>query len=57
MRILNRVALERNIAPCFLEFIGVQDERKTVGMILYHFNVWDDQHEKYKSTIVEVIKD
>jgi hypothetical protein len=48
---LMKAALANNVAPCFLEILGVQDERHTVGIILYHFNVLDEDHPKYKSTI------
>ncbi len=48
---LIELAIRDNVAPCFLEYIGKQDESKTIGVVLYCFNVFDEQHVKYKSTI------
>jgi len=49
--ILNRVALVNGVAPQFLEYIGMQDERRTVGTVLYLFNIIDPAHHRYKSTV------
>jgi len=44
-------AMINGVAPTFLEYIGKQDESKTIGKILVMFNVMDPEHPKYKSTI------
>ena len=49
------VALKYNVAPCFLEYIGKQDESETVGKVFYHFNIVDEKHEKYKSTVAAMV--
>ncbi|MCB2147606.1 MAG: hypothetical protein KQI81_14110 [Deltaproteobacteria bacterium] len=53
--ILNRTAMANNVAPQFLEFLGVQDERHTVGKILYHFHIQDAQHPRYRSTVTFMV--
>jgi len=50
-QILNRTALENNVAPQFLEHLGTQDERESVGKVLYHFTIMDPIHEQYRSTV------
>jgi dihydroorotate dehydrogenase len=52
--ILNRVARSNQVAQQFLEYIGIQDERHTVGKIIYLFNIMDPAHERYKSTATYV---
>ena len=52
--ILNSVARSNNVAQQFLEYVGVQDERHTVGKIIYHFNIMDPTHGRYKSTVTFV---
>ena len=49
--ILNRTAMANNVAFCFLEYLGSQDERLTVGKILYHFTITDPAHKRYLSTV------
>jgi hypothetical protein len=49
--ILNSVAKANNVAQQFLEYVGMQDERHTVGKIVYLFNIMDPAHSRYKSTI------
>lgn len=49
--ILNQVALANDVAPQFLEYIGMQDERFTVGKILYLFNIMDPAHPRFRSTV------
>jgi len=49
--IQSNLAAKYNVAAAFLEFIGIQDERQTIGKMIYHFNVMDPQHDKYKSTV------
>ncbi|WP_319410125.1 hypothetical protein [uncultured Desulfosarcina sp.] len=49
--ILNRTAMANNVAPQFLEYVGMQDERRTVGRIFYLFNIMDPAHRRYKSTV------
>ena len=39
------------VAPQFLEFIGMQDERCTVGRIFYLFNIMDPVHRRYQSKV------
>ena len=46
------LASKHNVNAAFLEFVGIQDERETIGKMIYHFNVMDPQHAKYKSTVV-----
>ena len=48
---LIRIAIKRNIAPCFLEFIGCMVDMH--GKKIYLFNVLDNNHPQYKSTIGE----
>ena len=57
--ILNNTAMANNVAACFLEYVGTQDERATVGKVLHHFNIMDPTHRRYKSTVatVETVKD
>lgn len=50
-RILNNVAMANSVAPAFLEFVGIQDERHTVGKLFYHFTIMDPTHRCYKSTV------
>lgn len=52
--ILNTVARSNNVAQQFLEYIGTQDERQTVGKIIYLFNIMDPAHGRYKSTVTFV---
>jgi hypothetical protein len=47
---LIRVAVDNNVAPGFLEFIGVMD-CKVIGKMLWCFNIEDPKHPRYKSTI------
>ena len=49
--ILNSTAMANDVAPQFLEYIGMQDERHTAGCILYLFNIMDPAHQRYRSTI------
>ena len=49
--ILNSVAISNNVAQQFLEYVGMQDERHTVGKIIYLFNIMDPAHKRYKSTV------
>ena len=49
--ILNKVASSHNVAQQFLEYVGMQDERYTVGKIVYLFNIMDPAHSRYKSTV------
>lgn len=50
-RILNSAAMANDVAPQFLEYIGMQDERHTVGRIFYLFTIMDPMHRRYRSTI------
>ena len=50
-QILNLTALENDVAPQFLEYLGTQDERRTVGKVLYHFTIMDPAHQRYRSTV------
>jgi len=50
--IQSNLAKKYNVNAAFLEFIGVQDERETIGKRIYHFNVMDPHHDKYRSTVV-----
>ena len=52
--ILSIVARSNNVAQQFLEYVGVQDERHTVGKIIYLFNILDPAHGRYKSTVTFV---
>ena len=45
-----KLAIEKNVAPNFLEFIGVMDA-SLIGKMLYMFNILDPTHEAYRSTI------
>ena len=46
---LLKIAIKENIAPCFLDFIGIMEDMH--GIKLYLFNVEDSTHNKYKSTL------
>jgi hypothetical protein len=49
--ILTQTAIKNGVAPQFLEYVGMQDERHTVGKIIYQFNIMDDAHPRFKSTV------
>ena len=49
--VLNKVARSNSVAQQFLEYVGMQDERQTVGKIIYLFNIMDPAHNRYKSTV------
>ena len=49
--ILNATARNNDVAPQFLEYVGVQDESLTVGKVLYLFNIMDPAHERFGSTV------
>jgi hypothetical protein len=53
--ILNRTAMANDVAPQFLEYIGSQDERHTVGKIIHHFTIMDPAHRRYKSTVAHTV--
>ena len=53
-RILNQVARANHVAQQFLEYVGMQDERHTVGKVFYHFNILDPTHQRYRSTVTFV---
>jgi len=53
--ILNRTAMANDVAPQFLEYIGTQDERCTVGKVLLHFTITDPTHRRYKSTVAHTV--
>lgn len=46
------IALEKNIAPQFLEYIGVMEG---ISNRLFLFNVMDKEHPNYKSTIAHKV--
>ncbi|WP_319525732.1 hypothetical protein [uncultured Desulfosarcina sp.] len=50
-QILKRTAIQNNVHETFLEFIGCQNESRTVGKILYHFNIQDPAHPRFRSTV------
>lgn len=52
--ILNKTALANGVAVQFLEYVGSQDERFTVGKVLHHFTIMDPTHRRYKSTVATV---
>ncbi len=54
--ILNNAARLNNVAPQFLEFVGVWDERHTVGRLMYLFNIMDDAHPRFRSTVTFSIR-
>jgi hypothetical protein len=51
-KILFYLAAKYNVAAVFLEYIGAQDERETLGKVIYHFNITDPTHARYRSTVV-----
>lgn len=53
--ILLRICIRENVCFNLIEPIGVQDESKTVGKILYHFNIIDIDHPRYGSTVAYMI--
>ena len=52
--ILTQTAIQNAVHPQFLEYVGIQDERITVGKIIYLFNIMDDAHPRFKSTVAFV---
>lgn len=48
-----QLALSKQVAPQFLEFIGVMDG---ISKRLFLFNIMDPQHPNYKSTIAYEVK-
>jgi len=54
--ILCQAAMVHQVAPQFLEYIGMQDERHTVGRRIYLFNIMDPAHPRFKSTVALTIK-
>jgi hypothetical protein len=50
-KILFYLAAKYNVAAVFLEYIGAQDERETLGinrrLVIYHFNITDPTHARY----------
>ena len=53
-RILDHVARANHVALQFLEYVGLQDERHTVGKVIYHYNILDPTHRRYRSTVTFV---
>ena len=49
--ILNATARNNDVAPQFLEYVGIQDESRTVGKVLYLFNIMDPSHNRFGSTV------
>lgn len=56
-QILNSVAQLNGVAPQFMEYVGMQDERHTVGKLIYLFNIMDPGHGRYKSTVALIKKE
>lgn len=48
-KMLIKIAIKNNVAPCFLSYIGYMLD--VFGKKVYCFNVEDDKHPKYRSTI------
>jgi len=53
-RIFDHVARSNHVAQQLLEYVGLQDERQTVGKVIYHFNILDPAHRRYRSTVTFV---
>ncbi|WP_319525704.1 hypothetical protein [uncultured Desulfosarcina sp.] len=49
--ILILTAMANDVAPQFLEYIGSQDERHTIGKKIHHFTIMDPAHRRYQSTV------
>jgi hypothetical protein len=45
------VAIRERVSASGLAYIGMQDERHTVGKVIYLFNILDPLHWRYKSTV------
>lgn len=45
------VANREGVSASLLEYIGCQDERQTVGKLIYLFNILDPLHWRYRSTV------
>ena len=43
------IAIRENVCPCFLEYIGYMVDVN--GKKLFLFNIMDDNHPRFKSTI------
>jgi len=52
--ILNRIARSNQVTQQFLEYIGIQDKRHTVGKTIYLFNIMGPAHRRYKPTVTYV---
>jgi hypothetical protein len=48
---LNLLAFKKNICPSFLSVCGVGDYRDLIDKIVYFFNVEDEKHPLFESTI------
>jgi hypothetical protein len=49
-----KCAFKYEVAPQFLEFIGAMDAR-CVGQVVFMFNIEDDCHPRYRSTVAVAI--
>ena len=49
--ILNLTTMANDVAPQFLQYVGMQNECYTVERIFYLFNIMDPANRRYKSTV------
>jgi hypothetical protein len=52
--VLTQTAIKNGVAPQFLEYVGMHDERHTVGKMTDLFNITDHSHPRFKSTLAFV---
>lgn len=45
------VGIREKVDVDALDYIGMQDERRTVGKVIYLFNIMDPLHWRYRSTV------
>ena len=52
------VAIREGVSASCLAYIGMQDERHTVGKVIHLFNISDPLHWRYRSTVsfMEVVR-
>lgn len=45
------LAEKHNVAQKYLDYIGCQDEREEMCLVVFMFNIMDKTHIKFKSTV------
>lgn len=50
------IAIKHNVAPQFLDFVGITDCTVINRGMLWQFNIEDPDHPNYKSTVAVEVK-